>query len=265
MHVVAVHHLQGTPEQLARDLAAVFGITPYEARSRVIAPAGGPAVVASFAGLDPAAACAAQLRGAGFTPLLVADQEIETDTGRALVRELQFAQHGLRVETRNMGTLSVPYADIDLVLRGAGIVTSSEIETKTEKKFDLGRAVVSGGMMLRKKTTTVTEHTSSERQPFCHLYRPGRPPVVLRQNDMDYSSLGADRQLSRDANFNWICAELRRRCPAATWDDRLQTRPGLAQLLGPAFDPERHLDLAITLLARSARGKATAPPPPEFF
>lgn len=265
MHVVAIHRLQGAPDQLARDLAAVLGITPYEARLRVVAPGGGPAVVATFAGAEPAATCASRLREAGFFPLVIADREIETDAGRALVRQLQFTQHGLRVETRNQGGLSIPCAEIALVLRGAGIVTSTEVETRTEKKFDLGRAVVSGGMMLRKKTTTTTEHISSERQPFCHLYLPGRAPVVLRQNDMDYSALGADRQLSREANFNWVCAELRRRCTAATWDDRLQNRPGLAQLLGPALDPERYLDLAITLLARAAIAGIPASAAPEFF
>ena len=32
------------------------------------------------------------------------------------------------------------------------------------------------------------------------------------------------------------------------WDDRLLTKPGLAQVLGPAFDPELYLDLAVTLI-----------------
>jgi hypothetical protein len=72
--------------------------------------------------------------------------------------------------------------------------------------------------------------------------------VVLRQADIDYTALGDKRQPSRVANFNWICAELRRRCTAVDWDDRLQTRPGLAQVLGPAFDPESYLNLAITLV-----------------
>ncbi len=265
MHVVAVHRLQGSPDQLARDLATVLGITPYEARSRVIAPNGGPAVVASFASAEPAATCAARLRDAGFFPLVVSDQEMENDSNRSLVRQLQFAPGGLHLALRDGGNLSIPYAEVTLLLRGAGIVTSTAVETRTEKKFDLGRAVVSGGLVMRKKTTTVTEHTTHERQPFCHLYLPGRPPVVLRQNEMDYSALGADRQLSREANFNWICAELRRRCPAAILDDRLQTRPGLAQLLGPALDPERYLDLAITLLARAATSGAAPSPGPEFF
>ncbi len=104
---------------------------------------------------------------------------------------------------------------------------------------------------MRKKVKTVTATANQDREPFCHLYTTGQPPVVLRQNEIDYSTLGEHRQLSRDANFTWICTELRRRCSAAQWDDRLQTRPGLAQVLGPAFDPEQHLDIAIALIAQS--------------
>lgn len=104
---------------------------------------------------------------------------------------------------------------------------------------------------MRKKVTSVTASTTQDRQPFCHLYAPEQPAIVLRQSEIDYSALGENRQLSREANFTWICNELRRRCVAAQWDDRLQTRPGLAQVLGPAFDPERHIDIAIALVSQS--------------
>ena len=41
MYIVAVYKLQGTPEQLAQDLAAALGTTPYEAGFRVTIPGGG--------------------------------------------------------------------------------------------------------------------------------------------------------------------------------------------------------------------------------
>ena len=251
MHIVAVHRLTGATDQLARELAAVLGCTPYEARARVLAPTGGPVVVASFAAGEPATACAARLREAGFVPLMVTTDEVENDGGRCLVRQVCFDTDRLQIVTRDNARFALPFAEVALLLCGTGIVSRSEVETKTEKKFDIGRAVVSGGLMMRKKTTTVTEQVSQERQPFCHLYLPGQPPVALRQGELDYSTLGADRQLTREANFNWICAELRRRCPAARWDERLKTRPGQAQLLGPALDPERYLDLAVTLVAKA--------------
>jgi hypothetical protein len=37
------------------------------------------------------------------------------------------------------------------------------------------------------------------------------------------------------------------------YDDRLLSKAGQARLLGPMFEPERHPDIAISLLSRSLR------------
>ena len=251
MYIVAIHKLQGETQDLAQKLAQVMGVTAYEARARVSVPGGGPAVITNFAANDKAAECVSRLQEAGFTPLLIDAEQIESDLNRLIVSKINFATESLEVVCQDDQMLSLPYADIRLLLRGAGILTTTELETSTKKKFALGRAVATGGLMMRKKVTTVTANTTQDRQPFCHLYAQGWPPIVLRQAAIDYSPLGANRQLSRDANFTWICSELRRRSGAAQWDDRLQTRPGLAQVLGPTFDPECHLDIAIALVSQS--------------
>jgi len=251
MHIVAIHKLHGEAQVLAQKLAQVIGVTAYEARARVSIPGGGPALIASFAACDKAVECASRLQEAGFTPLVIDADQMESDHNRLIVGRLSFTSEALDVVCQDEQTVSVPYTDIRLLLRGAGILTMTELATSTKKKFALGRAVATGGLMMRKKVTTVTANTTQDRQPFCHLYAKDQPPVVLRQAEIDYSTLGENRQLSRDANFTWICTELRRRCEAAQWDDRLQTRPGLAQVLGPAFDPERHLDIAIALVSQS--------------
>ena len=251
MHIVAIHHLQGDTQDLARNLARAMGITPYEARARVAVPGGGPAVVASFACSERAGDCAARLRAAGFTPMVLDSEDVESDLQRLMVRRLQFGADALEIMCRDGQQLRLPYAGIKLILRGTGISCTAELETSTQKKFALGRALATGGLVMRKNVKKVTTTTNQQRQPFCHLYSNGQQPVVVRQDEMDYTALGEQRRLSREANFNWICAELRRRCSAAAWDERLQTRPGLAQVLGPAFDPEQHVDVAITLVAQA--------------
>lgn len=251
MYIVAIYQLQGAAEKMAGDLAAVLGTTAYEARPRVTIPGGGPVVVANFAAPEPAENCADRLRAAGFATLVVDSAQLETDQNRLLVSRLQFSDAGLQISTRDNQSLSLPFREIKLLLRGAGIVSSVQIETTTKKKFAIGRAIVSGGLVMHKKIKTVTEVTNQERQPFCHIYATDRPPLALRQAELDYTALGAELRLSQEANFNWICTELRRHTPHALWNDRLQTRPAMAQLLGPTFDPARNLDLAITLIARS--------------
>lgn len=248
MDIVSVYQLQGETDQLARDLADALGTTAYEARSRVIIPGGGPAIVANFATTTQATDCIARLNGLGFKTLIVESSQIESDLNRLLVRQIQFTKDSFQIVTHDDTQLEIPYPGVKLLLRGAGITSSVQVETDTKKKFALGRAVATGGLVMRKKVKTTITSNTQERQPFCHIYMAGHPPIVLRQTEIDYTALGDKLQPSRDANFNWICAELRRRCSAADWDDRLQTRPGLAQLLGPAFDPESYLDLAITLI-----------------
>ncbi|WP_321389322.1 hypothetical protein [uncultured Desulfuromusa sp.] len=248
MEIVSVYQLQGEPDQLAYDLADALGTTVYEARARVSVPSGGPTIVANFATTEQATACAARLNDHGFKTLVVESGQIESDQNRLSVRQIQFTNDGFRIVTRDDIKLEIPYPEVKLLLRGVGIISNIQVETETKKKFALGRAIATGGLVMKKKVKTTTTSNSQERQPFCHIYTADQPPVVLRQADIDYTALGDKLQPSRDANFNWICTELRRCCPAADWDDRLQTRPGLAQVLGPAFDPESDLDLAITLI-----------------
>lgn len=251
MQIVAIHHIVGDSAQRARDLSAILGVTAYEARPRVNVAVDGTAVVASFAADDQAKVCISALNNAGFATVCVDSAQLEVDARRFIVRRLCVTAEQLQVWDMEGGTLVINYAEVALLLRGAGIISSVRSDTTTERKFAIGRALATGGLIMRKKVTTTTSSVSSERQPFCHIYIPGAPIVVLRQDVIDYAALGAERKLSRDANFNWICMELRRLCRAAQWDERLQTKPGLAQVLGPVFNPEINLDLAISIVVKS--------------
>ena len=251
MQIVTIDDIQGDIAHLAQELATILGNTPYEARSRVSLPGGGPAIVASFANDGPATTCVNALHGAGFKTICVDSTALENDQNRFIVQRLIFSSESLQFWNQGGELLKVNYADILLLLRGAGIIHSVESETTTKKKFAVGRALATGGLVMRKKVTSTTTNVNSERQPFCHIYVPDLPAIVLRQDIIDYTALGSECKLSREANFSWICNELRRLCRTARWDERLQTRPGLAQLLGPVFNPETDLDLAITVVVKS--------------
>ncbi|MFH2010415.1 MAG: hypothetical protein ABI333_27700 [bacterium] len=255
MVIVAIHRVQGPPDQRTRDLAAALDITPYEARSRIMGSGDGPCVVASFAAAEPAAACASRLEQAGFAALVLDSAEAETDAERFVVQQLHLEEHELQVINRAGEVMTLPYGDVVLLLRGVESHSTTETKTTTKKKLDAGRALLSGGLVMRKKVQIKTETTRQDRRPFCYVYAAGQRPLAVVQDRIDYACLGPDLQLSREANFGWICAELRRRCGAAVWDDRLQTRAGQSQLLGPALSPERYLELgvALTRMAHSRR------------
>ncbi len=99
------------------------------------------------------------------------------------------------------------------------------------------------------------EVTNQDREGFFILYAGSNPPLEFRENGLLYESLGQLRKPSRAANFVFLVSELRSRCRAARYDERLLTRAGQAALLGSSLYPEKHLAVATALLAKVLRGK----------
>ena len=56
---------------------------------------------------------------------------------------------------------------------------------------------------------------TEEREKVLFLYAGNRPTVLFRQNAMTYDGLGAAMKPSRELNFAFLTAELRRLCPRA--------------------------------------------------
>jgi hypothetical protein len=253
MHVVGIYGLGQDKEPLVGPLAAAWGRTNYEALARLRTPGDGPLVVAFFASEEQAERLAARLRSAAFSALVLTPGEIE-DEGRArVVSQFELGDRELLVETKKTGRLSVPFLDIELILRGTGVAVTVSTEISKNRSFSLGRAVMSGGMIISKTTKDVREVKKEEREGFIKLYAGNGPPFILMENSLAFDSLGRDRKLTRTGNFVYLTSELRQRCPNARYDERLLTRPGQISLLGPSLSPEKHLDVATALLAKALR------------
>lgn len=256
MHVVAIYNLKDDKQNMAGALAAVLKGTAFEALSRLRAPGSGPFVVGVFAELEQAAALAGQLESGGFSAAVLSAGELETEAGQWSIRRFGLNEHDLRVESVDGQNRTLAYQDIDLILRGTGISSSTSTETTKQRKFDPGAAVLSGGLKMTKLTKTTREVTKEEREGFFTLYAANIPTLLFRENSLVYDALGSARGLSRSANFAQLTAEMRRRCPAALYDDRLLNRAGSAALLGPSLSPEEHLVVATALLAKALRKRS---------
>lgn len=75
--------------------------------------------------------------------------------------------------------------------------------------------------------------------------------LVIDRLDGDVEA--AARALADTLGKTPLATELRQRCPQAAWDERLMRRAAQQQLLGPTLGADEHLDLAIALVAASAR------------
>lgn len=254
MLVLAIYNLKGNETLLARQLASVLRKTVYEASSRVRAPGGGPSVIASFAAPRAAHETAAVLTASGFDTLLLDDGAIESEARRFLVRRFELGAEAMIVESRG-AKLEARYADIDLLLRGVEITAHrpAAVAAGRSRKISLTRAALTGGLILTKSVQPAQRRAIETRQGFLHLYGRGLPPLVWRESELLYRSLGEVLHPSREANFAQVVSELRRRCPHAAYDERLASRSGQAQLLGPSLSPAQHLDVAISVLAAALR------------
>ena len=213
MYIVAIDNLGEDREGIARALSEALETTFYDALVRVRVPGKGPLIVAAYKEKNTALERAEKLGVAGFRTLVLGHDEVETDEMRIIIRKFFFGDSELEVEARTGNTVRIEYALIDMIIRGTRIVQNTETETVKDRKFDVGRTILSGGL----------------------------------------DSLGPALQLTRAANFAFVLAELRRRCPRAVYDDRLVSKAGQSRLLGSMFEPERHLDIAVSLLSRSLR------------
>ncbi len=254
MYIVAIDDLGEDREGIASALSGALGTIFYDALVRMRVPGKGPLIVAAYAEKNIALEKTAKLRAAGFRTLVLGQDEVETDGQSAVVRKFLFGDGGLEIEARTGDAVRIEYDLIDTIIRGTRIVQTTETETVKEQKFAAGRAILTGGLMITKSVKVTREsRTVDVREGFIYLYPGNRRPIVFLESALLYDSLGPALRPTRAANFAFVLAELRRRCPGAAYDDRLLSKAGQARLLGPMFEPERHLEIAITLLSRSLR------------
>jgi hypothetical protein len=251
MHLVVITSWKEETTELAQALASALGITAYEARPRMIGA--GPAVVASFADSEKALELVKKLNQSGFATLVVDAIAVRSRADRLSVRHFQFNKCSLRIETSGGQQEEIPYEEIDLLLPGTSIVGTSEIKTVIERKFSLGKTLLSGGIPMTSKIEHQEEVTNEARGKVLYLYAGKRSPFIFSQNSMTYDGFGSSMKLTRELNFAYLISELQRFCPGAKYDDRLLNRVGQVRLLGPTLNPETNLDLAVDILAASQR------------
>jgi hypothetical protein len=248
MNILAVYNVGKDVDGPAKILAQALGKTVYEARVRLLACGTCPLAVALFQEQEKAEESAATLNANGVATLILREEEIESDSARFIARKFELNKESFYVQSRQEESLTLPWEEIRLILLGSSIVIQSDKEIVKERKFSLGRAIATQGLMMSKtvKRTVTTKEQVRERLMFVYSQR--QPTVALRETAMLYDSLGKAMQPARAANFTYVVGELIKLSSQAHFDDRLLTRAGQLQVLGPMLVPEEHLDTAAALL-----------------
>ena len=254
MYLVAAHHWQQEEAVVAEAIAAALNILVFEARQKIAG--GGPVVITSFADQNQAEELAAKLTHGGIPALVIDTRMVRSHNRRQHASRFELGMETLQVETSGSESLKIDYKTIQLLLIAtcsAGQVQTSN--TTTQRKFSPGKTLRAGGLPMSKKVKSTEITSSEERDKTLCLYISTGEALVFTRNAIDYSGLGETRQMTCDLNFTYLLNELRRLAPQARYNDRLLTRVGQVQTLGPVLNPESDLDLAFEILSQSLQNE----------
>ncbi len=252
MHVVVINNWKEETAELAQVISRALGITVFEVQQRMICDC--PTVLASFADPQQALVSVKTLNQIGIETMVIDTTEVRSRTGGIIVRHFKLNESSLHIETNDRQSADIPYGKIDVLLPTTSTLTYSETTTSTERKFSLGKTLLTGGISMSKKVKRQQEVTAEKYKKVLYLYISKRQqPVVFSQDGITYDGFGEAIKISRELNFTYLIKELHRLSPEAAYDDRLLKRIGQVRLLGPTLNTETNMDLAIEILVRSLR------------
>ena len=229
--------------------AQVTGLSAADLRHRLQGAL--PRVLMSDADGDRLAAISDRLDELGFITLVCDPRLAPTDADRLIAKSFRLEPDQLVVLDAGGGEHEVPWKVIEVIQRGARTHTHKTEEKTVTTKFDAGRAVLSGGLILTRKEEKVTIKQTETSEPFALVQRgDGEPDVMLYERRMDYRALGRDMQPSSRANLEALVRRLRAAAPAAIYDERV-ARPGFVTALpSSSVDP---VDLGLHLVSLALR------------
>src|SRR5664279_2474445 len=177
--------------------------------------------------------------------------QIPTDDRRVLVRSLSWTADGFMAQDAQGSVHACPFVAVRLIQRGARIHTSTEVEKTTKRQFNLGGALLSGGLILTKKVTKTTERTIHAKEPFLLLQRDdSAPDLMIYEHRISYQCLGSVMGPSTLGNLGLLITRFQTLCPQTPLDDRVG-RPGFVTGL-PMIGMDA-MDLGIHLVSEARR------------
>jgi hypothetical protein len=218
MYVVALFELATPVETEAPLLAADLGTTAYEERLKLVA--GRPAIVLHTADSTLARDLCQKLRARDHDAMVCDTADVVASADMLVLRRFAFESDAL-VEPDIEGA-RLPFDDIAVLLRASHHKRTETHKEVKSKEFSGGRAILSGGLIMRKSVTREETSVTSEHEQVLYLFRAsGEKPWLLRERGVQYAGLGAALAPSSIQNFTTFIALLRKGVEGVNYDDRL--------------------------------------------
>jgi hypothetical protein len=229
MYALALTRWGTPPEQEAAALAARLGVAAYDLRVKLQAPL--PVVLTRLEDRTAAGALLAELRGRGHGAVALPEAAVPETGAMAAPREFELRADAF-VGFDPLGAPDViAGADLVALVHAAYVSAEETTTTTTERKFSPGRALLTGGLAIRKTVEKVQTTGDRQREQLLYLFARGRTgPMRLLERRLRYDALGPDLQPTVLLNFATLIRRLRALAPGAFFDDRLASRPRPARL-----------------------------------
>lgn len=210
--------------------------------------AGGlPRILLPAVDAETAAQLVPALEQLGYRAVCFTPETIPSDQDRIVARRLQFTAAGLEVEDAAGDRHHCPPGAVALLQRALRVEDSSWKSTHSERRLDVGKALLTGGLMLTRRVERTTVHHRSTEQGLLLVERAdGLPDIVVRERGTDYRFLGDEMSPSSRANLDLLWRRLQAFAPQAPADERLSRPAFVGSLPLTAADP---LDLGFFLVS----------------
>lgn len=187
------------------------------------------------------------LEAAGFAAAAFDPEVVPSDADRVIAHRLELAGDAIVVHDRRGATHRCPFGSIRLLQRGTRIASTEVTSKQTTRQLSIGRALLSGGLVLTKQVETTSTKRTEDRDAFLVVHRDdGQPDLIFYERRLDFGVLGAAKQPSSFANLERLTGLLASHAPHAPLDVRLGQPGFVAGLTRTAADP---VDLAVYLVA----------------
>jgi hypothetical protein len=191
------------------------------------------------------------LEQAGFVVVTLDPALVPDDDQRIVARRLEFTSDALVAFDPQGTPHRCPTRAIALFQRGLRRDKTTTKVKVSERHLDVKKALLTGGLLLTKKTERTDVKVTETDEAFVLVERnDGAPDIILYERQLDYRFLGADMAPSSRTNLDRTWARCRSFAPAAPSDERILHPGFVAGLPRTAADP---LDLALALTTLAHR------------
>jgi hypothetical protein len=216
--VVAMVGLARSVEEEAPALAADLGLTTYETAMMLRAPP--PVIVLRSDDRARTLDVLGRIRSRGHIAVACDLEQVVSSEDMFRPKAFRF-EHGDLVGVGNGEERRLALADVFALLRANHVTRTEDIVKSRERKLSLGRAALTGGVLMTRATEREQKRVIHEREAVLYVFGIDGVPWLLLSTYMRYDGLAQDMRPSKTENFEVLIRTLREQAPSAVFDTRL--------------------------------------------